>query len=221
MPLANETRKIPTAAGEHHDQRSRQRRRQEPERQEGGEGDGRDENRRPLPDHLLTGTARARPSTGRGSCRAGRSRTRQQRRRCNGILPVSRRRLAAETGELILLEPALALLAHGDEARLLQHLQVLRDGLLGDVELRGDLSDREGHDELTTVDAQSPYSCRRLPPAATKRETGSRRLAGAFHSHSWRRPVRHYRGVAWPDSRCSRLGSWAASSTRDRMPSFA
>jgi hypothetical protein len=40
------------------------------------------------------------------------------------------------------IEPPLALLPDGDEAGFLQYLQVLRDRLLADVELRGDLSDR-------------------------------------------------------------------------------
>src|SRR3954468_14582370 len=41
-----------------------------------------------------------------------------------------------------LVEPAAALRADGDEARVLEHVQVLRDRLLGDVEVLGDLVDR-------------------------------------------------------------------------------
>src|SRR3954454_10692883 len=40
-----------------------------------------------------------------------------------------------------LVEPAATLRADGDEARVLEHVQVLRDRLLGDVEVLGDLVD--------------------------------------------------------------------------------
>src|SRR5512133_3601139 len=41
-----------------------------------------------------------------------------------------------------LVEPAPALRANGHEAGVLEHVQVLRDSLLGDVEVLGDLVDR-------------------------------------------------------------------------------
>src|SRR6516165_9848536 len=40
------------------------------------------------------------------------------------------------------VQPPLALRAHRHQARVLEHLQMLRHGLLGDVELLGDLVDR-------------------------------------------------------------------------------
>src|SRR6266700_3629047 len=40
------------------------------------------------------------------------------------------------------VQAPLPLFPHSDEAGVLEHLQVLRDGLLGDVKMGGDLADR-------------------------------------------------------------------------------
>ena len=60
----------------------------------------------------------------------------QQRRRILSLRPVSSIELLPRQSSL---EPALSLGTHRDQARVLEDLQVLRDRLLGDLEMRRDI----------------------------------------------------------------------------------